>query len=67
MAKEFNPANVGQLRDGWNGERWSTSETAGGFHPILATAGNNLGRRATSASAVLEDEPHDMHRLPRVG
>ncbi|QQR75565.1 MAG: hypothetical protein IPJ17_08335 [Holophagales bacterium] len=38
VAKEFNPANVGNFAG-----TWASGETAGGFHPILATAGSNLG------------------------
>ncbi|HSN91980.1 MAG TPA: NapC/NirT family cytochrome c [Anaeromyxobacteraceae bacterium] len=38
QAKEFNPANVGNFAG-----TWASGETAGGFHPVLATAGSNLG------------------------
>lgn len=38
VAKEFNPANVGNFAG-----TWASGETAGGFHPVLATAGSNLG------------------------
>lgn len=37
-AREFNPNNVGNF----NGS-WANNETAGGFHPVLASAANNLG------------------------
>ena len=37
-AKEFNPNNVGNFAG-----TWASGETAGGFHPVLATAGSNLG------------------------
>lgn len=37
-AREFNPNNVGN----W-APSWSSGETAGSFHPVLASAGNNLG------------------------
>ncbi len=43
VAKEFNPANVGNFAGAW-----AANETAGGFHPILANAGSNLGRVATA-------------------
>ena len=38
-AREFNPANVGNFAG-----TWASGETAGGFHPVLADAGTNLGR-----------------------
>jgi hypothetical protein len=38
IAKEFNPNNVGNFAGAW-----VSGETAGGFHPVLATAGSNLG------------------------
>jgi hypothetical protein len=38
VAREFNPNNVGNY-----GGSWVAGETAGGFHPVLATAGANLG------------------------
>lgn len=38
VAKEFNPGNVGN----W-GTAWANGKTAGSFHPVLATAGGNLG------------------------
>lgn len=37
-AREFNPANVGNFAG-----TWAANETAGSFHPVLASAGNNLG------------------------
>jgi IPT/TIG domain len=37
-AREFNPNNVGNY-----GGSWTTGATAGSFHPVLATAGSNLG------------------------
>jgi hypothetical protein len=37
-AREFNPNNTGN----W-APAWSSGETAGSFHPVLASAGNNLG------------------------
>jgi hypothetical protein len=37
-AREFNPANVGNFAG-----TWANGETAGGFHPVLAAAGSNLG------------------------
>lgn len=37
-AREFNPANVGNYAGAW-----VTGETAGGFHPVLASSANNLG------------------------
>lgn len=43
VAKEFNPANVGNFAG-----TWAANETAGGFHPVLANAGSNLGRVATA-------------------
>jgi hypothetical protein len=42
-AKEFNPANVGNWSTAGTTTTWTTGETAGGFHPILATASGNLG------------------------
>ena len=45
-AREFNPANVGSWAAGANppgANTWASGETAGGFHPILANAGGNLG------------------------
>jgi hypothetical protein len=44
VAREFNPANAGNWYTTGTTTTWSTGETAGGFHPILADAGNNLGR-----------------------
>ncbi len=38
VAKEFNPANVGNFAG-----TWANGETAGSFHPVLASAGGNLG------------------------
>ena len=38
VAKEFNPANVGNFAG-----TWANGETAGSFHPVLASAGSNLG------------------------
>jgi hypothetical protein len=38
VAKEFNPNNVGNFAGSW-----TSGKTAGGFHPVLATAGSNLG------------------------
>jgi predicted CxxxxCH...CXXCH cytochrome family protein len=38
LAKEFNPANTGSFAG-----TWASGETAGGFHPVLATSGSNLG------------------------
>ena len=37
-AREFNPANVGNYAGAW-----AANDTAGGFHPVLASAGSNLG------------------------
>jgi hypothetical protein len=37
-AREFNPANVGSFAG-----TWASGETAGSFHPVLASAGSNLG------------------------
>jgi predicted CxxxxCH...CXXCH cytochrome family protein len=37
-AKEFNPGNTGNFAG-----TWAAGETAGGFHPVLAAAGSNLG------------------------
>jgi hypothetical protein len=42
VAREFNPANVGSFAGGTS-TNWQNLETAGGYHPVLATAGNNLG------------------------
>ncbi len=42
-AKEFNPNNAGSWFTTGTTTTWSSGETAGGFHPVLATAGNNLG------------------------
>jgi hypothetical protein len=42
IAKEFNPNNVGNFATTGT-TSWQTNETAGGFHPVLATAGSNLG------------------------
>jgi len=42
VAKEFNPANVGNYATTGT-TSWASDETAGGFHPILATASGNLG------------------------
>ena len=42
QAKEFNPANVGNFATTGT-TSWQSLETAGSFHPILASAGNNLG------------------------
>lgn len=42
-AKEFNPGNVGNWATAGTLNAWSAGETAGGFHPVLATAGSNLG------------------------
>ncbi len=41
-AKEFNPANVGNFAGG-STTSWTAGETAGSFHPVLASAGSNLG------------------------
>jgi hypothetical protein len=38
QAKEFNPINAGNFAG-----TWAANETAGSFHPVLATAGSNLG------------------------
>jgi cytochrome c553 len=38
VAREFNPNNKGD----YNGT-WSSNMTAGSFHPVFATAANNLG------------------------
>ncbi len=43
VAKEFNPANAGNWYTTGTTTTWSSGETAGGFHPVLASAGNNLG------------------------
>ena len=42
VAKEFNPANVGNYATTGT-TSWQTGETAGSFHPVLASAGSNLG------------------------
>ena len=42
QAKEFNPANVGNYATTGT-TSWQTGETAGSFHPVLASAGGNLG------------------------
>jgi hypothetical protein len=41
-AKEFNPANVGNFATTGT-TSWQSGETAGSFHPVLASAGSNLG------------------------
>lgn len=41
-AREFNPANVGNYATTGT-TSWAANETAGGFHPVLAAAGGNLG------------------------
>jgi predicted CxxxxCH...CXXCH cytochrome family protein len=41
-AKEFNPANAGNYASTGT-TSWQTGETAGSFHPVLASAGSNLG------------------------
>ncbi len=38
VAREFNPNNVGNFAGSW-----ASGETAGSFHPVLASATNNLG------------------------
>ncbi len=42
-ALEFNPANAGNWATAGTVNQWNSGETAGGFHPVLATAGGNLG------------------------
>jgi hypothetical protein len=42
VAKEFNPANVGNYATTGT-TSWQAGETAGSFHPVLASAGANLG------------------------
>jgi predicted CxxxxCH...CXXCH cytochrome family protein len=42
VAMEFNPNNVGNYATTGT-TSWQTGETAGGFHPVLASAGANLG------------------------
>ena len=42
-AREFNPGNAGNYATSGTANAWSSGETAGGFHPVLAAAGNNLG------------------------
>ena len=42
QAKEFNPANVGNYATTGT-TSWQNGETAGSFHPVLASAGGNLG------------------------
>jgi len=42
QAKEFNPANVGNYATTGTAS-WQNGETAGSFHPVLASAGGNLG------------------------
>jgi hypothetical protein len=42
VAKEFNPANVGNYATTGT-TSWQAGETAGSFHPILASASGNLG------------------------
>ena len=37
-AREFNPMNTGSFAGSW-----ANGETAGGYHPVLAAAGSNLG------------------------
>jgi hypothetical protein len=44
QAKEFNPANSGNWNTAGTLTTWSAGETAGSFHPVLATAGSNLGQ-----------------------
>jgi hypothetical protein len=43
VAKEFNPANGGNWATAGTANSWSSGENAGGFHPVLANAGGNLG------------------------
>jgi predicted CxxxxCH...CXXCH cytochrome family protein len=43
-AREFNPNNSGNWFTTGTTTTWSANETAGGFHPVLSDAGNNLGR-----------------------
>jgi predicted CxxxxCH...CXXCH cytochrome family protein len=42
VAMEFNPNNVGSYATSGTAS-WENLETAGGFHPVLASAGSNLG------------------------
>ncbi len=42
-AREFNPNNAGNWATAGTANAWSSGETAGGFHPVLASAANNLG------------------------
>ncbi len=41
-AREFNPANVGNYATTGT-TSWQSGESAGGFHPVLASGGGNLG------------------------
>ena len=65
VAKEFNPANVGNWSTAGTTTTWTTGETAGGFHPVLASAGGNLGRTAnikapwTTTSLMTCSDCHD--------
>jgi hypothetical protein len=43
QAREFNPNNVGTYATAGTANSWSSGETAGSFHPVLATASGNLG------------------------
>ncbi len=51
VALEFNPNNVGNYAGAW-----VANDTAGGFHPVLATAGSNLGA-VTLANLVATNFP----------
>lgn len=51
VAKEFNPGNVGNFAG-----TWAATETAGGFHPVLAAAGSNLGA-VNLANLVTTNQP----------
>ena len=43
VAREFNPGNAGNWFTTGTTTTWSSGETAGGFHPVLASVGSNLG------------------------
>lgn len=43
-AMEFNPANSGTWATAGTANAWSAGETAGSYHPILATTAGNLGQ-----------------------
>jgi len=55
-AMEFNPANAGNWATTGTANQWNALETAGGFHPVVATAGGNLGA-VTLANLVTTNIP----------